>query len=456
MAVAVGIGILGILTFKKEVHALAPAIHTRVSVNNTGNGQGGNSYTPGGQGDTSQISANGRYVVFTSQASNLVANDTNNKFDVFLRDLELGTTVRVSTSASGIQSDGDSGTGNTAGIAISESGRYIAFSSRAINLIDGTTIGGFQVYLKDMKNNTIKIVTELADGTLGSGVGAFPTNVSNDGRFVLWTGGKNIALLNQGNANSLGYHLYLTDMKDKTIQLLSPRDGSSTNKSSPDVAGMSCDGSLIVTDSIDQLTTDDTDAVSDIYLIDIRNGFVIKNLTSISDLAATQPSLSCNGNYVTFMSKDYIFDSRVSTSNTKSHVYLYDRIDESYSVIDVTAGGVFSIGDSYGMAGVDDTGNVVYSGANSVLAFGSNSSQMFLKHKSNGVLELLTEDAYGNSAASLGTHQRVSISSNGKRAVYAVGPPASSLFIPPTGGIGQQYTYDSNSQGDVIMSLTGL
>jgi hypothetical protein len=448
-------GVLSLYVPREDASALVPAVHTRISVNNSGDGQGGNNFTPGGTGDSSQLSANGKYVVFNSFASNLISNDTNAKQDVFVRDLDAATTARVSVSASGVQANGDSGLGHTSGVAISQTGRYIAFTSSASNLIDGTTIaGGYQqVYLRDTRSNTLTIVTQKADGTLGNGDIASAAGVSNDGRFVLWVGSKNTNLASQGSIVG-GYHLYVADMEDKTFKLLTPKDGTSLNEAALPTAQMSCDGSLIVTSSSDQLTADDTDSAFDTYLFDLRNGLTVKNLTAASNVDAKDPSISCNGNYITFASTDPVFDVAVPSTNTLTHVYMYDRIDKNYSVVDVSATGTFSNSASSGLAGIDDQGDVVFSGVNPVLGFGSTRMQKFLKHKDSGLLELVTRNAYSNSAATQTTLSRASISYDGKKVVYAVGNPANSLFIPVGGG--NALTYDSNGFGDVVMSLTGL
>ena len=96
----------------------------RISVAHDGQEANGHSFQP-------DISADGRFVVFTSQATNLVANDTNGAEDVFIRDLVAGTTRRVSLHGRRGQTDGRSGTP-----AISPDGRFVSFESEA-NDLDG-------------------------------------------------------------------------------------------------------------------------------------------------------------------------------------------------------------------------------------------------------------------------------------------------------------------------------
>ncbi len=80
------------------------------------------------------ISADGRFVAFSSFATNLVPGDTNEGYDAFVHDRETGETRRVSVSSSGVEGNRPSHLG-----AISADGRFVAFDSRATSLISGDT-----------------------------------------------------------------------------------------------------------------------------------------------------------------------------------------------------------------------------------------------------------------------------------------------------------------------------
>ncbi|UCB46685.1 MAG: PD40 domain-containing protein, partial [Spirochaetota bacterium] len=97
----------------------------RVSVDSNGTQGDGDSgdYNP-------SISGDGRYVAFESAATNLVPGDTNGAEDVFIHDTQTGTTTRVSVDSEGTEGDGDS-----CELSISADGRYVAFESRATNLV---------------------------------------------------------------------------------------------------------------------------------------------------------------------------------------------------------------------------------------------------------------------------------------------------------------------------------
>ena len=93
------------------------------------------------------VSADGRYVAFESRAANLVPGDSNGRADVFVRDRQLGTTERVSVGPGGAQGDGPSAFGQVP--AISGNGRSVAFQSYATNLVAHDTNGKADIFVHD-------------------------------------------------------------------------------------------------------------------------------------------------------------------------------------------------------------------------------------------------------------------------------------------------------------------
>src|SRR5207247_11010915 len=103
---------------------------------------------------SSARSADGRFVAFDSAATNLVAGDTNGTADVFVHDRQTGTTERVSVaSGGGTQGNGKSG-GFFAFPALSADGRFVAFQSDATNLVAGDTNGTTDVFVYDRQTAT--------------------------------------------------------------------------------------------------------------------------------------------------------------------------------------------------------------------------------------------------------------------------------------------------------------
>ena len=154
--------------------AAPPSATTRVSVS-----------TAGGQGDrdsfVAAISADGRYVLLNSQATNLVSGDTNDRWDVFVHDRTTGATTRVSVTSGGAQARAgrDSFGGSTAG-GISADGRYVVFQSDAPNLVDGDTNRAEDVFLRDRKGGRTTRISVGSRGRQANGSSRFPT-ISADG-----------------------------------------------------------------------------------------------------------------------------------------------------------------------------------------------------------------------------------------------------------------------------------
>ena len=126
------------------------------------------------------VSADGRHVAFMSLASNLVPNDTNGVIDVFVLDRSGDSVVRASTNAFGGQGDGESWSPS-----VSADGRYVVFASNAANLVEGDTNRAEDVFRKDLVTGEVLRVSVGAGGAQGT-VGGHASNptVSADGRFI--------------------------------------------------------------------------------------------------------------------------------------------------------------------------------------------------------------------------------------------------------------------------------
>src|SRR6266446_1314542 len=124
------------------------------------------------------LSADGRFVAFVSYATNLVPGDTNGATDVFVHDRQTGMTERVSVASDGTQANNASSYP-----ALSADGRFVAFQSDATNLVAGDTNGATDVFVHDRQTGTTERVSVASGGTQGNGFSAGPA-LSADGRFV--------------------------------------------------------------------------------------------------------------------------------------------------------------------------------------------------------------------------------------------------------------------------------
>lgn len=124
------------------------------------------------------LSADGRFVTFTSGASNLVLGDTNGTYDAFLRDRITGTTERLSVNAQGVQGNNMMAEG-----PITPDGRYVLLAGFATNLVPIGNHGAPQVFLRDRTSGTIEPASVDSNGNFGNYESGGPS-ISDDGRFV--------------------------------------------------------------------------------------------------------------------------------------------------------------------------------------------------------------------------------------------------------------------------------
>ncbi len=142
---------------------------------------------------------NGRFLAFTSDADNLVPNDTNGFRDIFVRDRSSGTTLLVSVSTNGSAADGISSEP-----AISADGRYVAFTSAADNLTAGDANRVQDVFVRDRQTGTTILVSVSTNGLASGNRASYSPIISTDARFVLFhSQANNLAAGQSGTAENL-------------------------------------------------------------------------------------------------------------------------------------------------------------------------------------------------------------------------------------------------------------
>lgn len=193
------------------------------------------------QSRNAAISADGRVIAFNSFATNLVFGDTNAVSDVFVRNTTGGTLQRVSTDASGVQANGHS-----QNASLSADGRYVAFDSRATNLVASDSNGGTtDVFVKDRVSGAVTLVSQRADGTQGNSFSGNAT-ISGDGRYVAFY--SEATNLVDGDTNGW-YDVFVKDLQTGALQRLSVgpdgNQGVATSFTSSLRPEFSADGSTI-------------------------------------------------------------------------------------------------------------------------------------------------------------------------------------------------------------------
>jgi Tol biopolymer transport system component len=325
-----------------SVHA-APGDVVRVSV--ASNGSEGNGFSYSGQ-----ISANGHVVVFDSDASNLVPGDTNGHTDVFLRNLLLGTTVRVSVNANGGQGDGGSG-----GPSVSADGRFVAFESDAGNLAEGDSNGFVHIFVKDMQTGIVKKVSVDSNGAQANDHSSYPS-ISGDGRYVVFASEANNLVPNDTNG---AVDIFIHDLQTGLTSGVS----TTGNLGSSD-ASISLDGRFVVFASgANNLVAGDTNGRTDVFVYAVQTGQItrasINSNGEQADKGANEPSISGDGRYVTFSSESENLMSTPTEGFT--YVYVRDQVTGEVSVV--------SFKDGYPMYGTADSSVISANGRYIVFSY---------------------------------------------------------------------------------------
>jgi hypothetical protein len=221
----------------------------------------------------SSVSGDGRYFVFSSASTNLVASDTSGHSKVLLRDLQSGTTSEVSVSTSGIPADSDSYGG-----AISANGQYVAFTSSAGNLYPGSvqTHAWCGVYVRDVVHGITEREDVVQDGTAGNADSCGGAAISADGRFVAFVSDDTNLI-----SGTSGMQVYLRDRKTAHMSLISSAsDGSTGNAPSSGVA-ISADGRYVAFTALaTNLVPQNTGGLNEAFVRDTQSG--VTSLVSIS------------------------------------------------------------------------------------------------------------------------------------------------------------------------------
>jgi Tol biopolymer transport system component len=257
------------------------------------------------------ISGGGQHVVFASPASDLVAGDGNGVEDVFVRDLLAGTTVRASVDTSGGDANGASGsTPVFVPSSISADGRYVEFFSEASDLVAGDGNGLSDVFVRDLQAGTSTRVNVDTTGGDPNGASDFtcstgPQSISGDGRYVAFCSYASDLVLGDGNAIS---DVFVRDQLTGTTTRVSV----DTTGGDPDVGGSCCpsisaDGRHVAFQSLaTDLVPDDTNSALDVFVRDVQAAtttrvsadFLGREANGVSGIG----SISADGRYVAFHS----------------------------------------------------------------------------------------------------------------------------------------------------------
>ncbi len=319
----------------------APTFVTeRVSRPNLGGQSNSNSLEPG-------VSDPGRFVAFSSFASNLVSTDNNNASDVFLFDRQTHVVERVSVGTGRTQANDSSFEGQ-----VSADGDRIVFLSTATNLVPGADDGTRHIYVFERSTNLTRLVSASNSGQPGDR-NSFSPAISADGRFVAF---QSIAENLVPNDNNQAGDIFVYDILNETIERVSVGPGGVEADEQSGRPAISADGRFVsfhsdaenlvdhdMNDSRDVFVHDRLTGTTEIVSI-LPDGTQGTNTGSATDGDSRNSKISADGRFIVFHSDSTEFFPGISGDGAL--VYLFDRATGRLELASITEGGVPANDDS--------------------------------------------------------------------------------------------------------------
>ena len=298
------------------------------------------------------ISGDGNYVSFTSFASNLVANDTNNLPDIFLRDLDNQTTEVINVS-----SDGTLANGISLFSAISGNGDYVAFESSANNLVADDINETVDIFLRDRLNQTTELVTLSTDGSGANGSSTLGS-ISDDGQYISFESTAGNLVI--GDTNEVS-DIFLYNHLNQTNKLISVGlEGVAANGSSTSGLVSGNSGYVVYQSDADNLVANDINQASDIFIYNLQDGTTKLVSVGLDSAAANgssrNASISDDGRYVAFLSDA---DNLVADdTNSRADIFVRDLKTQTTQIIDADSFPLLS-GDARSLVFTSSLANLV-------------------------------------------------------------------------------------------------
>ena len=419
--VRLGFGLLACATASGQ-------ITKRQSVDSSGAQGNGGSSSP-------SISADRRWVVFTSESTNLSAGDSNGLWDVFVRDRTNGTTECVSVDPSGAPGNGHSGM-DTGSYLASADGRFVGFHSSASNLVAGDANGKADAFVRDRQTGTTELVS--VDGLENrANDDSTPYSISADGRYVAFLSfATNLAPGAIGNGE-----LYVRDRQLGTTECVSVDSSGALGNDHSQSAILTPDGRFVVFSSLaTNLVAGDTNGILDIFLRDRQTSTTERISLNSFGIQANGicfwPRASADGRYVAFTSNA----SNLAGADSPPpfgffDVFVRDRQTGSTELVSANLSG--QVGNSHSVfASITADGRYV--------AFASEASDLLpILVDTNGKEDVFLRDRQ------TGTTQRVGLSTGGAQ-------PNENCFIPSITGDGVCIAFQANATNLVPLDTNGM
>jgi Tol biopolymer transport system component len=288
-----------------------------------------NAHGAGGNGESAYptLSADGRYVAFESDAGNLVPGDSNGVNDIFVHDRETGLTRRVSVDSQGFEGNSRSAYGR-----ISADGTYIAFQSLASNLVPQDMNSALDIFERDLRTGQTRRISLATSGMEGNGTSANAA-ISADGRYVAFHSWSNNLVPGDSNLES---DIFVRDRQlDQTARVSVDSFGGEANDRSLDPS-ISSDGRFVAFFSdATNLVVGDGNHDPDVFVHDRATGLTtrvsVNSLGVEGNHGGRYPSITADGRFVAFDSSST--DLVPGDTNRVTDVFVRDRGPDSGATI---------------------------------------------------------------------------------------------------------------------------
>jgi len=364
-------------------------------------------------------SGDGRYVVFSSNSTNLVHGDSNGEFDVFVRDTFNMTTNRVSVSSAGLEADGVSYRAT-----ISGDGRYVAFTSAATNLVAGDSNGEDDVFLRDRNAGTTTRVSVDSAGVQGNDSSRYPF-VSDDGRYIAFDSDATNLVAND---NSFRRDVFLHDRNSGSTTRISEAFGGGDANQSCWRPIMSADSRYIAFHSYaTNLVPGGSSGGSHVFVHDRHSGTTsqvdVNNAGVEADGWSYADSISSDGRYIGFHSIATNLVEGEVDPNGEYDAFVRDTINATTTRVSVNNDGTGGDGQSGGSFVSDDGRYALFiSHSTNLTASDTNDLvDVFLRDMATNTTSRVVpdEDRLDTDEG----HYSPAISADGRYAVYQRYPP---------------------------------
>ncbi|MBK7876387.1 MAG: PD40 domain-containing protein [Planctomycetes bacterium] len=339
------------------------------------------------------MSADARFVAFESDASNLVAGDTNGVRDVFVKDLQTGAVLRASVDSAGNQGDAPSHLAT-----LSPDGTWIAFESDATNLVAGDTNGVRDVFLHELATGITLRASVATGGAEGNAASTLPSLSVNGVRVAFQSDATNLVA---GDTNAAS-DVYVYERATGTTLRASVGAAAVQGDAASAGASISADGRILAFQSdATNLVAGDTNGWTDVFARDLLAGFTMRVSVDTGGAQATGPSTILGAYQVSADGRWIAFDSTAGNlvagdTNGTNDCFVRDLWTGSVARVDVTTAGAQAAAGARAPSISANGQYVAFESSSSTLVTGDNNNYWDVFLRDRGALPATTGFCFGD------------------------------------------------------------